>query len=242
MPDDNGLNWRTWRWETIGSYALLAVLLLAAILFLGDELEDHVKSFEAWLTGLGPWALVMAIVLYAACATIFIPDTLLGLFAGATFGFTNGLIVALLGSLLAAIAEYLLSRRLLKPLIDKRLARRPDLQAIQAAVKTQEFKLQLLIRMTPFNRSLTSYLLGATGVRFAGFIAALTGFLPHLFLEVYAGYAGKHLALASTQAHKAAVLHDVMLAAGLLVAVAVIYKISRIAKRAVDSAIDKGSA
>jgi len=172
MPDDNSLNWRTWRWETIGSYALLAVVLVAAILLLGDELEDHVKSFESWLAGLGPGALVMAVVLYAACAVVFIPDTLLGLAAGATFGFTHGLLVALLGSVLAAIAEYSLSLRLLKPLIDRRLARKPDLQAIQAAVKTQEFKLQFLIRMTPINRSLTSYLLGASGVRFQGFIVA----------------------------------------------------------------------
>jgi len=238
MPEDNGLNWRTWRWETIGSYALLAVALAAAILFLGDELEDHVRSFEDWLAGLGPWALVLAVVLYAACAVVFIPDTLLGLAAGATFGFTHGLLVALLGTLLAAIVEYLLSLRLLKPLIDRRLARRPDLLAVQAAIRTQEFKLQFLIRMTPINRSLTSYLLGASGVRFAGFIAALAGFLPHLLLEVYAGYAGKHLALATTQAHKAAVVHDVLLAAGLLVTMAVIYKISRIAKKAVDSAVE----
>ena len=25
MPDNSSLNWKTWRWETIGSYALLAV-------------------------------------------------------------------------------------------------------------------------------------------------------------------------------------------------------------------------
>lgn len=239
MPDDNSLNWRKWRWETIGSYALLAVVLVAAILFLGDELEDHVKSFEGWLAGLGPWALVMAVLLYAVCAVVFIPDTLLGLVAGATFGITHGFLVALLGTLLAAIAEYLLSLRLLKPLIDRRLARRPDMLAVQAAVKTQEFKLQFLIRMTPINRSLTSYLLGASGVKFPGFVVALAGFLPHLCLEVYAGYAGKHLALASTQAHKAAVWHDVLLVAGLLVTMAVIYKISRIAKQAVDSAVEE---
>ena len=41
MPPDNRLNWRTWRWETIASYALLALALLTAVLFLGDELADH---------------------------------------------------------------------------------------------------------------------------------------------------------------------------------------------------------
>jgi len=239
MPEDNRLNWKTWRWETVGSYVLLALALAAAILFLGDELEDHVRSFEGWLSGLGPWALVLAVALYAAFAIVFVPDTLLSLVAGASFGIVHGLVVAALGSLLASVAEYLLSRRLLKPAIDRRLSRRPDIQAIQAAVKTQELKLQFLIRMTPINRSLTSYVLGASGVKFPGFVAALAGFLPHLCLEVYAGYAGKHLAVASTRAHGAEVLHDVLLAAGLLVTVAVIYLVSRIAKRAVDNAVNE---
>jgi len=247
MPEDGRLNWRAWRWETIGSYVLLAVVLAAAILFLGDELEDHVRSFEGWLNGLGPWALVMAVLLYAACAVVFIPDTLLGLVAGAAFGFSQGILVAALGSLLAAIAEYLLSLRLLKPFIDRRLAGNPDMQAIQAAVKKQELKLQLLIRMTPVNRSLTSYALGASGVRFPGFIIALAGFLPHLCLEVYAGFAGKHLAVVTARARSAAIMHDVLLVAGLLVTLAVIFWITRIAKNAVDSAIehlpkDQGSA
>ena len=239
MPEGNRLNWRAWRWETIGSYALLAVVLIVAILFLGDELEDHVKSFESWLAGLGPWALVMAVVLYAVFAAVFVPDTMLGLAAGATFGFTNGLIVALLGSLLAATTEYLLSRRLLKPFIDRRLASRPDMRAIRAAVKKQELRLQFLIRMTPINRTLTSYVLGASGVRFNGFMIALAGVLPHLCLEVYAGYAGKHLAVVTAQARSTAVLHDVLLAAGLLVTIAVIYQISRIAKQAVDNAVNE---
>jgi uncharacterized membrane protein YdjX (TVP38/TMEM64 family) len=238
MPEDKSLNWRTWRWETIGSYVLLAVILVAAVVFLGDELEDHVRSFEGWLAGLGPWALVMAVVLYAVFAAVFVPDTLLGLVAGATFGFTHGLIVALLGSLMAAIAEYLLSRRLLKPFIDRRLASKPDMQAIQAAVKTQELKLEFMIRLTPINRALTSYVLGASGVKFPGFMAALAGFLPHLCLEVYAGYAGKHLAVVTAQARSTAVLHDVLLVAGLLVTIAVIYQVSRIAKKAVDSAVE----
>lgn len=237
MAGDNSVNWKAWRWDTIGSYALIAVALIAAIVFLGGELEDHLAAYENWLDSLGPWALIMGVLLYAVCAVVFIPDTLLGLIAGATFGLTHGLLVALLGSLLAAVVEYLLSRRLLKPVIDRRLTSKPDLQAILAAVKTEEFKLQFLIRMTPVNRTLTSYALGASGVRFPGFTAALAGFLPHICLEVYTGYAGKHLAVATTRAHGAAVAHEALLIAGLLVTVLVIYLVSRIAKKAIDDAV-----
>ncbi|MCG6912163.1 MAG: hypothetical protein LJE94_18890, partial [Deltaproteobacteria bacterium] len=74
---------------------------------------------------------------------------------------------------------------------------------------------------------------------FNGFMIALAGVLPHLCLEVYAGYAGKHLAVVTAQARSTAVLHDVLLAAGLLVTIAVIYQISRIAKQAVDNAVNE---
>ncbi len=238
MPDNGGLNWKTWRWETIGSYALLGVVLIAAALYLGQEFAENVTAFENWLAGQGPWVLIMALALYALCAAIFIPDTLLGLVAGASFGFTWGLIIAVLGSLIAATVEYLLSRHLLKPMIDRHLASKPDMQAIQKAVKTQEFKLQFLIRLTPLNRALTSYVLGASGVRFSGFIAAAAGFLPHLLLEVYSGYASKHLVMVSTQTRGVVVFHDVLLVVGLLVTMVVIYLVSRIAKRAVESAVE----
>ncbi|MGA9575561.1 MAG: VTT domain-containing protein, partial [Lysobacterales bacterium] len=199
MSDSKGLNWKTWRWETVGSYAFLVVALVFAVIALGDAFEDHVMIFENWLAAHGYWALIIAVVLYTVLAALFVPDTLLGLIVGASFGFTRGIIIAVVASLIAASVEYLLAHRLLKPLIDKYLGKKPGLKAMQKAVKEQEFKLQFLIRLTPINRAVTSYVLGASGVRFPGFIMAAAGFLPHLCLEVYSGYAGKHLALMSGQ-------------------------------------------
>ena len=132
----SGLNWKLWRWETIGSYLLIGIVLVVAVILLGEELEHHVTALENWLAGQGSLALVIAVLLYALCAVIFVPDTLLGLVAGATFGFTRGFAIALLGSLLAASVEYLLALRLLKPLIDRRLASKPAMQALQKAVES----------------------------------------------------------------------------------------------------------
>jgi uncharacterized membrane protein YdjX (TVP38/TMEM64 family) len=237
-PANKGLNWKTWRWETIGSYALVGAVLIVAVIVLGEAFKDNVTSFENWLAGHGYRALIIAVVLYAVFAALFVPDTLLGLVAGASFGFTRGIIIAIVASLIAAIVEYLLARRLLKPLIDRHLGSRPSMKALQAAVKTQEFKLQFLIRLTPINRAVTSYVLGASGVRFSGFIAAAAGFLPHLCLEVYFGYASKHLAVISGQTRDAVVLHDVLLVSGLLITIVVIFLISRTAKKAVESALE----
>lgn len=124
----------------------------------------------------------------------------------------------------------------MKPAVDRFIVSRPALAAVQAAVRHQEFKLQLLIRLTPLNRALTSYLLGATGVDFARFMAACLALLPSLCLEVYVGYAGKHLARMTSQSGHTVVLHDAAMIAGLVMAIAAMVVISRTARRALEAA------
>lgn len=124
----------------------------------------------------------------------------------------------------------------MKPAVDSFLVSRPALTAVQAAVRQQEFKLQLLIRLTPLNRALTSYVLGATGVGFARFAAACVALLPSLCLEVYVGYAGKHLARMTSQSGHTVALHDAVLIAGLFMAIAAMVVVSRTARRALEAA------
>ena len=144
--------------------------------------------------------------------------------------------VVIVCNLLAAALQFALARQLLKPFIDRLLAKRPALAATQAAVLKQELRLQLLIRLTPLNRAVTNYVLGAAGVRFTGFMAACVALLPSLFLEVYFGYAGKHLAKVAGASSHSTELHDVVLVAGLLVAIAVMVMVSRLARKAVENA------
>lgn len=230
--------WRIGRIETVLIYVVAAVFLVATVVILGHEAKRHINDFERWIVGLGPWALIVFVLLYALLSSAFVPDTALGIIAGATFGFGQGIAVAVSGSLLGAMFQYAMSRRLLKPVIDRALASKPALAATQAAVLEQQLRLQLLIRLTPLNRALTSYVLSAAGVGFTRFLAACVGLLPSLCLEVYFGYAGKHLAKAASEPHHTVILHDIVLVAGLVVAITVMVLVSRTARRAVEAATE----
>ncbi|MEJ2170137.1 MAG: hypothetical protein P8X90_31950 [Desulfobacterales bacterium] len=72
------------------------------------------------------------------------------------------------------------------------LAARPALTAIQRAVGRDEFRLQLLLRLTPLNPAIISYRLGSAGVRFSSFLIACLALTPSLIIEVYFGHVGKH--------------------------------------------------
>jgi len=228
--------WGTVKVETLLSYAIAAGALVIGVVLLGNEVGRHINAFEQWIGGLGPSAFVVFALLYVVLSSVFVPDTLLGIITGASFGLGWGLAVAASGSLGGAVLQYAMARSLLKPTINKALASRPALAATMVAVHKQEFRLQLLIRLTPVNRTLTNYVLGSVDVGLLRFLVACVGFLPHIFLEVYFGYAGRHLARMAGQPAHFAALHDLALFVGLVAAIIVIVIISKTARRAVEAA------
>ncbi|MDH4064320.1 MAG: VTT domain-containing protein [Acidobacteriota bacterium] len=228
--------WASGRTATILSYGLAGAVLVAGVLFFGREIDRHIGDVEAWVGGLGAWAPIVFALLYAILGSIFVPDVLLGIIAGSVFGFARGLAAVAVGSLAGAILQFVLARHVFKRSVDRFLSSRPSLAAILAAVRRDEWRLQVLIRFTPLNRAVTSYALGAVGVGFARFVGACTALLPSLALEVYVGSAGKHLARIAGQPDQAVVLRDVVLIAGLAVALAAMTIVSRAARRTLEAA------
>ncbi len=228
--------WSRARLALLAPYLLAGGALLAGILALGAEIGHHLQGIDAWIIGLGPVAVLAFILLYAVLSSVFVPDILFGIVAGASFGFPRGLAAVAAGAVAGAALQYGLSRFFFRQRIEGFVAGRPSLRVIMHAVRSDELRLQLLIRLTPLNRALTSYLLGAAGVRFGGFVATCLVLLPSLCLEVYAGYAGRHLARMAGRTHRAVVLEDLAIVAGLAAAVAVMVLVSRAARRALDAA------
>ena len=140
-------------------YLAVALLLAVAVVFGGREIKHHINAIELWITGLGPWGVLAFIGLFALSTSFLVPDTVLCIIAGALFGVGWGVAAVLAGSLLAATIQFALARRLLRERIQRMLAARPSLAAIQRAVSCDEFRLQLLLRLPPLNPATVSYLL-----------------------------------------------------------------------------------
>ncbi len=238
QPPSGRALWNQARLETVLSYALGGAAILAAALILGDEIGRHIDRLEAWIDGLGAAAPLVFILADGVLSSLLVPETLLGIVAGASFGFLRGLAAVVIGNFGGTILQYALGHRLFKPAVDRFVASRPALAAIQSAVRRQPLRLQILIRLTPLNRAMTSYVLGAGGVGFSRFAAACLALLPYLALEVYFGAAGKHL-VRLRQPKSAFVVHDVVLIAGLVASIVAMTFVSRAARRAVEAATER---
>jgi uncharacterized membrane protein YdjX (TVP38/TMEM64 family) len=226
-------------WRAALPYVIAGTLLLIAVAVIGGEIDRHLSAIEAWIAGLGQWGLLVFIVLFVLATSCLVPDSLLCLAAGALFGLQWGLIAAIVGMFLASLSQFTLARRLLRPHIQRMLARRPALDAMQRAVRHDEFRLQFLLRLTPLNPATASYVFGAVGVRLFGFLIACLALIPALTIEVYAGHAGRHMTRLAGGSAPASRLHELMMFGGLAVCVLVMVVISRLARNAVAQAVTK---
>jgi uncharacterized membrane protein YdjX (TVP38/TMEM64 family) len=218
-------------------YLAAGLVLIVAIVVGGREIEHHLSAIDSWITKLGPWGVLAFIGLFVLATSFLLPDTVLCIIAGVLFGLGWGVVAVLGGSVLAGAMQYALSRELLRARIERILAARPSLAAIQRAVIRDEFRLQVLLRLTPLNPATISYLLGAAGVRFSGFLIACLALTPNLVIEVYFGRVGKHAARLAGRHAQTAHLHDLAIFGGLAVCIAVMVLVSRMAHKAVMQAV-----
>lgn len=220
-------------------YIALGIILLIAILVLGHELDTHISSIETWIAGLGPWALLAFVVLFVLSTTVLVPDTILCIIAGALFGLGWGSIAIICGALIAGAFQFALAQYFLRAPIEARIVSRPALAAIQKAVIHDEFRLQLLLRLTPLNPATMNYVLGAGGVKFAGFMIASMAQIPNLIIEVYFGRASKHIASIAGSSKQSNLAQDLIMIGGVVVCVIVMIIVSRMAQKALAQAINE---
>ncbi len=215
----------------------MGLLLVAAIIFAGKEIGHHIDLIDAWITGLGPWGILAFIGLFVIATSVLMPDSVLSIMAGALFGLAWGTAAIIAGSLLAAALQYALSQGVLRVRIAQVVDKSPSLAAIQRTICHDALRLQALLRLTPLNPATVSYILGAAGVRFFGFMLACLALVPTLFIEVYFGYAGKHMARMAGRNTSALYLHDLIVIGGLVVTVIVMVVVSRMARKAFLAAV-----
>ncbi|MBL0163491.1 MAG: TVP38/TMEM64 family protein [Xanthomonadales bacterium] len=227
--------------RSIVPLSLVVILIIVAVILLGREAERHLHAIEATITELGPWGRVAFVGVLVIGTSVLIPESLFGLVAGALFGLAWGIGLLLAGNLLAAALQYGLARRLLHEPIQRALETRPLLRSIQSAVIRDEFHLQVLLRLTPLNPALVSYLLGAAGVRFTGFMLASLVLISHYAIEAYIGHAGKQLVTQGFAGAHSSWEHGLLIYGGIAVGLIAGILVSKAAHRAVLRAIAENS-
>lgn len=198
------------------------------------RLVTWLRETTAQLGWLGPFFFGL---FYALAVVLFVPGSALTIAGGVTFGLALGTLTVFVGANIGAALAFLIARYVLRDRVEKLLANRPALRAIDRAVETQGWRIVFLTRLSPvFPFSAQNYFYGLTGVTFTQYVAAsLVGMFPGTLLYVYIGAAGAEVAEASGGA--AGWGRTALLVAGLAATAAVVVLVTRVARRELQKAL-----
>jgi len=217
---------------------LISVAAVASLFVL--PVNEYLAQLLDWVRSMGAWGPVFLAAAYAVACVFFVPGWILTLGAGFLFGVVRGTIAVSAGSVLGATAAFLIGRTLLREPIEKKIAAYPRFQAIDRAVGQQGFKIVLLVRLSPiFPFNLLNYAFGLTKVSLRRYVlASWLGMLPATVVYVYIGSALKNLADVAAGKTEGGIAQEAFFVAGLVMALVATIVITRVARRALNEAVD----
>jgi len=220
----------------IAGLLLVATLIFALNRFL--PLADVVARVQQRIMHLGVWSAICYPLLYACCNVLLLPGGLLSIGGGFFFGLWWGFLIVLVGNVTGAAIAFLISRRIGRRWLKRKLLRNPTMEAIEPAVAREGWKIILLSQLHPlFPTSLLNYLYGLTRIRFRTcMLWVAIGQAPGLFLYAYIGTLGQlGLNLVRGTTHPRAAEY-VMWGGGLVLSIVVLLGLGRIALRVMQKA------
>ena len=219
---------------TLGRLLLLALLAAAIVVAAaGMPLRQWLVDGAGWAENHPYAAGGLFIVAYTAAAVLAVPGTILTLVSGFVFGVTFGTALVSAGSLLGAIAAFLLGRFSTRNWVAERVAHSTRLRALVAVTRDDGFTIVLLARLSPLlPYNLLNYLFGLTAVRFRDYVlGSWLGMLPATVLYVYIGSLTKTVSALTGGSLDAAWPRRLLLVAGFLATLGLTILIARRATR-----------
>jgi uncharacterized membrane protein YdjX (TVP38/TMEM64 family) len=169
----------------IGILAMAA--LLVAIKY--SNVTGLLRDSLAWIRGLGVWAPIAFIAIYAVACVLAIPASILTLGGGFLFGFVWGLAYVMAGAVLGAVAAFLTGRYLARDWVAKKIEGHEKFKAIDEAIGREGWRIVLLMRLAPiFPYAILNYGFALTRVSLRHYaIATAIGIVPAMMAFVYFG-------------------------------------------------------
>ena len=216
-----------------------ALLVLARVLPAGAWLAQ----LNGLFTRLGPWGIVLFVLVYALAAVLFVPGSPLTVGAGLVYGLGPGFAAVSAASTLGAACAFLVARYLARDRVERWVGGDPRFRAIDEAVGREGWTIVLLTRLSPvFPFNLLNYLYGLTRVPFHTYLlASWIGMMPGTLLYVYLGFAGRTVAQAATAGPARSPAEYAVWATGLLATIAVTLYVTRLARRALGERAGVGA-
>tara|TARA_B100001250_G_scaffold414274_1_gene451664 strand:+ start:3014 stop:3694 length:681 start_codon:yes stop_codon:yes gene_type:complete len=134
-------------------------------------LISELSEYFSWFQENGELGVLIFILLYIIFGIIALPASFHKYLAGVLYGFGPGILIAWIGSMLGAIAPFLLGKKWMNPYARKALSDYPALSGLEEIVVDEGAKVVALTRVSlviPYG--VLNYAFGATDIRFKDYL------------------------------------------------------------------------
>ena len=180
---------------------VLGFLVAAVALWLAinRDLLDPALT-EGAISGLGFWAPLGHMLLFALGTILFVPGAIFGLAGGALFGPLWGTVLNLAGATLGATAAFLIARYLAADWVRRKASGR--INRLITGVEGEGWRFVAFVRLVPlFPFNLTNYALGLTRISLQQYVlTSLVCMVPGTVAYAWLGYAGREAAAGNSAA------------------------------------------
>ncbi len=176
---------------------VVAVLALTALAGRAFDLAGALARLEEWIHGLGLWAPLGFVLVYALVAMFAVPGSviLLTMTSGAMFGLGWGTVYAFLGAWIGSLVSFVISRHTARGWVRERIDGREGLEALDRAIGRRGLWIMILLRVSlGFPFVVLSYGVGLTRVRMRDYMLSGVGFLPGSLFYAYCGVTAQSVA------------------------------------------------
>lgn len=224
------------------SYKVIVFIILAVGLVTGTLLlpvKDWLIRGLDWTQGLGLWGPFFVVAFYILACVLLLPGSVLTLGAGFLFKVFLGTMTVSIGSTLGACAAFLVGRTVARNWVAGKVAKNEKFVMIDEAVAQQGFKIVLLTRLSPvFPFNILNYSFGLTKIAFWKYaLASWIGMIPGTIMYVYFGAGLRSLADIASGEVETGTTGRIFFWLGLALTVIVTVFVTRIARKALKSAV-----
>ncbi len=204
--------------------------------YYGEEFRAGVLALLEWVSASGPWGPVLFILVVAASMLLILPCFIFTLSAGFLFGAIKGTLFILIGSTAGASVAFLAGRFLFRDRVTAALAKREKMRRFVRIVEHEGWRFVMITRMVPmFPFKLSNYAFGTTSIPFRQFLLGTSiGIIPLSVTNVYAGSLAGSLSNLEGGGLPDSPLRWAVYAGGLVMALAFLLYVTRLARKALD--------
>lgn len=151
--------------------ALIVITGIAITISLTQVLISLFIDYLTWFSDNELYGMIIFILLYIVFGIIALPASFHKYLAGVIYGFGPGILIAYIGSMLGAIAPFLLGKKWMNPYARKALANYPTLSGLEQEIVNRGTNIVALTRISlviPYG--VLNYAYGATEVKFRDYL------------------------------------------------------------------------